>query len=58
MRSIDINKKIVSLVEKMYEKTTCTVVVDWVLTEWFSVSVGVRQGCHTPQLCLISSLTL
>ena len=45
MRSIDINKKIVNLVEKMYGKTTCTVVVDWVLTEWFSVSVGVRQGC-------------
>ena len=26
-------------------KTTCAVAVDGVLTEWFSVSVGVRQSC-------------
>ena len=45
MRSIIINKNIVSIVEKMYDKTTCVVVVDGLLTEWFSVSVGVRQGC-------------
>ena len=32
-------------IEKMYEKTTCLVDVDGLLTEWFSVSVGVRQGC-------------
>ena len=25
--------------------TTCAVVVDGLFTEWFSVSVGVRQGC-------------
>ena len=28
----------------MYEKTTCAVVVDGLLTDWFSVIVGVRQG--------------
>ena len=44
MRSIAINKKIVSIVGKMYGKTTCAV-VDGLFTEWFSVSVGVRQGC-------------
>ena len=29
----------------MYDRTTCAVVVDGLLNEWFSVSVGVRQGC-------------
>ena len=45
MISIGICNKIVSIIEKMYEKTTCAVVADGLLTEWFSVSVGVRQGC-------------
>ena len=45
MRSIGRNKKIVSFVEKICDKTTCAVVVNGLLTEWFSVSVGVRQGC-------------
>ena len=45
MRSIGKNKKIVSFVEKIYDKTTCAVAVNGLLTEWFSVSVGVRQGC-------------
>ena len=44
MRSIGINTKIVRIVEKMYDKTICAVVVDDLLTEWISVSVGVRQG--------------
>ena len=44
MRSIGINKKIVSIVEKMFGKTACAVAADGLLTEWFSVSVGVRQG--------------
>ena len=29
----------------MYKKSTCAIVVDGILTECFSVSVGVRQGC-------------
>ena len=45
MRSIVKIKKIVSIVEKMYDKTTCAVVDDGLLTEWLSVSFGVRQGC-------------
>ena len=45
MRSIGICNKIVSIIEKMYEKTTCAVIVDGLLTEWFSVNVCVRQGC-------------
>ena len=45
MRSIGVNKKIVSIVEKMYDKTICAAVTDGLLTEWFSVCVGVRQGC-------------
>ena len=39
---------IVNIIEKMYEKTTCAVVADGLLTEWFSVSVGVKQGCLLP----------
>ena len=45
MRSISFCNKIVSIIEKMYEKTTYAVFVDGILTEWFSVSVCVRQGC-------------
>ena len=45
MRSIGVNKKIVSIVEKMYDKTICAAVADGLLTEWFSVCVGVVQGC-------------
>ena len=33
------------IVKKMYDKTTCAVVVDGLLMEWFSVSAGVRLGC-------------
>ena len=46
--------KIINIIEKMYEKTTCAVVVDGLLTEWFSVSVGVRQGClNSPNLFIL-----
>ena len=45
MKSIGIKKKILHIVEKMYGKTTCAAVVDGLLTERFSVSVAVRQGC-------------
>ena len=45
MRSIGICNKIVNIIEKMYEKTTYADAVDGLLTEWFSVNVGVRQGC-------------
>ena len=29
----------------MYGKTICAVVDDGLLTEWISVSAGVKQGC-------------
>ena len=45
MRSIGICNKIVNIIEKMYEKTTCTVAVDGRLTQCFPESVGARQGC-------------
>ena len=45
MRSISICYKIVSIIENMYEKVTCAVVVDGLLIERFCVSVRVRQGC-------------
>ena len=45
MRSIGINKKIIKIVKKMYDKTTSAVVVDGLLRKWFSFSVGVRLGC-------------
>ena len=45
MRSIGIYIKIFTITEQMYEKSTCVIVVDGILTECFSVSVGVRQGC-------------
>ena len=37
MRSIGICNKIVNIIEKMLEKTTCTVDLDGLLTDWFSV---------------------
>ena len=45
MRSISIIKNIVSIVEKIYDKTICAVVDDGLLNESFSFSFGVRQGC-------------
>ena len=38
---IGINKKII----KILENSKCAVTIDGKLTEWFSVLVGVRQGC-------------
>ena len=35
-------QKNVSIVEKKYDQATGAVVVDGLLIEWFSVSVGVR----------------
>ena len=45
MRSIGICNKIVNIIEKMYEKTTCAVAVDGRLTQYFPESVGAKQGC-------------
>ena len=45
LRSIGVNQKYINIIEKMYEKTECSVIIDKNLTEWFRVKVGVRQGC-------------
>ena len=42
---IGIDKKIIKILERLYENSTCAVTIDGKLTEWFSVLVGVRQGC-------------
>ena len=42
---IGINKKIIKILETLYENSKCAVTIDGKLTEWFSVLVGVRQGC-------------
>ena len=38
-------KAIVNTIKKRYQDTQCAVVVNGKLTEWFQVTVGVRQGC-------------
>ena len=45
LRAVGVNKKIVNIVENMYNKTVCAVAVDGYTTEWFEVMIGVRQGC-------------
>ena len=42
---IGINKKIIKILETLYENSKCAVTIDRKLTEWSSVLVGVRQGC-------------
>ena len=43
--SIGVDQNIVSIIEKLYDDTECAVVIDGQITEWFSVEVGLRQGC-------------
>ena len=45
LKAIGVNKKIVNIIERMYDKTICSVVVEGYSTEWFEVMIGVRQGC-------------
>ena len=45
LRAIGVPTKIVNIIEKIYNNTKCTVVVNGHITEWFEVLVGVRQGC-------------
>ena len=45
MRAIGINNKIVNIIENMYNKTICSVVIVGYQTGWSEVTVGVRQGC-------------
>ena len=50
---IGINKKIIKILETLYENSKCAVTIDGKLTEWFSVLVGVRQGCLLSPTSLI-----
>ena len=50
LKSIGISKKIVNIIKKIYENTECAITVDGKLTNWFSVLIGLRQGCLTPTL--------
>ena len=45
---IGINKKIIKILETLYENSKCAVTIDGKLTEWSSVLVGVRQGWMSP----------
>lgn len=45
MISFGIDEKIVRIIENLYKDTECAVVIDGNITQWFSVKVGVRQGC-------------
>ena len=40
-----INGNILELIQNIYKKTKCAVKVDNKITEFFSYSKGVRQGC-------------
>ena len=45
MLAIGIDPKIINIIEDMYNNTECAVVIEGQLTDWFTVQVGVRQGC-------------
>ena len=45
LRAIGVNSSIVNMIENMYNKTTCAVIVNGYMTDWFEVMIGVRQGC-------------
>jgi hypothetical protein len=45
LRHYGIPQKIVTLIEKMYDGTSCKVLNDGQLTEGFEIRTGVRQGC-------------
>ena len=38
--------KIVTINKNIYEDTQCAIMIEGHITEWFQVSVGVRQGCN------------
>ena len=45
IQNIGINGNILELIQNIYKKTKCAVKVDNKITEFFSYSKGVRQGC-------------
>ena len=45
MRHYDIPEKLITIIQKLYQPSTCQVVHNGVLSELFSVDTGVRHGC-------------
>ena len=45
MIAIGVDPKIVRIIESLYNDTECVVVIDGHLTQWFSMKIGLRQGC-------------
>ena len=45
MRAHGIEARIVDLIEALYATTEAAIVVGSTITDWFTTSVGVRQGC-------------
>ena len=45
LQNIGINGNILELIRNIYKKTTCAVKIDDQITDFFSYSKGVRQGC-------------
>ena len=54
---ISIDKRIIKILERFDENSKCAVTIDGKLTEWFSVLVGVRQGCLLSQALFTNSLS-
>ena len=45
LRNYGVPEELVALLEDLYSKSASAVRVDGELTEWFKITVGVRQGC-------------
>ena len=53
LRSLGLHSKVVNLMEGLYTDTCSCVYVDGVMSDWFAVGSGVRQGCRiAPDLFL------
>ena len=53
LRSLGLHCKVVDLMEALYTDTCSCVCADGVLSDWFAVGSGVRQGCRiAPDLFL------
>jgi len=53
LRSLGLHSKVVDLMEGLYMDTCSCVNVDGVMSNWFAVGCGVRQGCRiAPDLFL------
>ena len=45
LKAVGVPLKIINTVKTMYQDTQCAIIVNGRLTEWFQVTIGVRQGC-------------